>query len=51
MTKEPMIEMYFPNQYVKTQVGEYVEQRRQERVAAKGEKKSLREMRRMNTNG
>lgn len=39
MTKEEMVPMYFPNHYVKSQVGGFIEQQRQEWVAMKGKKK------------
>jgi len=39
MTKEPMYSMISPAHFVRSQVGEYIEQRRQEWVARKGKKK------------
>jgi len=39
MTKEPMYSMISPSHFVRSQVGEYIEQRRQEWVARKGKKK------------
>ncbi len=39
MTKEEMAPMYFVNQFVKSDVGEFIEQQRQEWVARKGKKK------------
>ena len=39
MTKGEVIEMYFPNQYVKSHVAEFIEQRRREWMAAKGKVK------------
>ena len=39
MTKEPMASMFFPAHLIKSQVGEYIDQRRQEWVAKRGKKK------------
>jgi len=38
MTKEPMASMFLPAHFVKSQVGEYIEQRRQEWVARRDKK-------------
>lgn len=39
MTKEPMVSMFFPAHLIKSQVGEYIDQRRQEWVVRRGKKK------------
>ena len=39
MTKEPMASMFFPAHLIKSQVGEYIDQRRKEWVAKRGKKK------------
>lgn len=38
MTKEEMAPMYFVNQLVKSHVGQFIEQQRQEWVARKGKR-------------